>query len=157
MRIRYDGLSLSRLDKTILIADWDVALQNIRVCGPNWPGENCGCCEKCVRTMLALQALGVLDKTKAFHQNDLSVDLVRKVHIPKPSTKGGYGKEIYYLELMPLLAKNGHEDLANAIHHVIQKYRNRYHKKSLKTKIKNFDSKYLGNNLVRIKNAIHSP
>jgi hypothetical protein len=157
MRIRYDGLSLSRLDKTILIADWDVALQNIRVCGPNWPGENCGCCEKCVRTMLALQALGVLDKTKAFHQNELSVDLVRKVHIPKPYTNAGYGKEIYYLELMPLLKKNGYEDLANAINHVIQKDRNPYNKKSLKTMIKSLDSKYLGNNLARIKNAIHSP
>ena len=155
LRIRYDGLSLSRLDKTRLIADWDVALQNIRVCGSNWPGENCGHCEKCVRTMLALFALGVLDKTEAFHYNDLSVDSVKKVHIPKPSTNGGYGKEIYYLELMPLLAKNGYEDLANAINHVIQRYRNRYHKKGLRTKIKSFDSKYLGNNLVRMKNLIH--
>ena len=156
LRIRYDGLSLSRLDKTRLIADWDVALQNIRVCGPNWPGENCGRCEKCVRTMLALLALGVIDKTKAFHHNDLSVDLVKKVHIPRPSTMGGYGKEIYYLELMPLLEKNGYEDFANAINHVIKKYRNLYHKKSLRIKFKGFDSKYLGNNLVRINNAIHS-
>jgi hypothetical protein len=155
LRIRYDGLSLSRLDKTRLIADWDVALQNIRVCGPNWPGENCGRCEKCVRTMLSLLALGVLDKTKAFNYNDLSVDLVKKVHIPRPITIEGYGKEIYYLELMPLLAKSGHEDFANVINHVIQKYRNLYHEKSLKTKIKSFDSKYLGDNLARGINLIH--
>ena len=155
MRIRYDGLSLSRLDKTRLIADWDVALDNIRVCGSNWPGKNCGHCEKCVRTMLSLLALGVLDKTKAFDYNDLSVDSVKKVHIPKAPTIEGYGKEIYYLELMPLLAKKGHEDLANAINYVIQKYRNLYHEKSLKTKIKHFDSKYLGNSLVRIRNTIH--
>jgi hypothetical protein len=155
LRIRYDGLSFSRIDKMRLIADWDVALQNIRVCEPNWPGENCGRCEKCVRTMLALLALGLIDKTKAFQQNDLSAELVKKIHIPKPSTSGGYGKEIYYLELMPLLARNGYEDLANAIHHMLKKHRNRYHNKGLRAKIKGFDSKYLGNNLVRIKNRVH--
>ncbi len=37
---------------------------------------NCGKCEKCVRTMLALLALGVLHRSHAFPVNDVDEKLV---------------------------------------------------------------------------------
>ena len=58
--VRSDGAELSRLEKVRLITEWEAALDNIRVCWEgNVPGENCGACEKCVRTQLELAALGI--------------------------------------------------------------------------------------------------
>ena len=55
-----DGLELSRLEKVRLISEWDAAVNNIRVCWEgDVPGENCGICEKCVRTQLELVAVGI--------------------------------------------------------------------------------------------------
>jgi hypothetical protein len=53
--------ALSRFEKTQLIAGWDAGLACLRVCltfdVPAPDQLNCGRCEKCVRTMLALLAL----------------------------------------------------------------------------------------------------
>jgi hypothetical protein len=58
-----DGAELSRVDK---VCDWiarsPLALRHLRVCWENRDGKlNCGVCEKCVRTKLALYAVGALD------------------------------------------------------------------------------------------------
>ena len=124
LRIRHEGLTLSRLDRTKLVVDWDVALQHIKVCQPNWPGENCGQCEKCVRTMLALVALGALDKTGAFPHNDVSEEMVSKIKINRPLIENSYSVEDDYLELIPFLRKRGRHDLVRAIERLIERYRN---------------------------------
>ena len=57
--VRADGAELTRLEKVKLISEWETAFNNIRVCWEGAvPGENCGTCEKCVRTELQLLALG---------------------------------------------------------------------------------------------------
>ena len=57
--VRADGAELTRLEKVRLISEWDAAIGNIRVCWEGGvPGENCGACEKCVRTQLEFIALG---------------------------------------------------------------------------------------------------
>lgn len=72
LAVRHTGVALSRLDKLRIIADWDAALQNMRVCLANVADElNCGKCEKCVRTMLGLEAIGALQKTRAFAQDQI--------------------------------------------------------------------------------------
>jgi len=44
-----------------------VALDNLRVCWENRFGRyNCGVCEKCIRTMLNLEAAGMIEKCKSF-------------------------------------------------------------------------------------------
>ena len=152
LQIRHEGITLSRLDKTKLVADWDVALQNIKVCQPNWPSENCGRCEKCVRTMLALLALGALKRTKAFPQDDVFEDLVSKVNIKRPIMKNSYSVEDNYLELIPALMKIGRKDLVQAIEQLIERYYNPIKPKvSLQTKIWQFDQKYLKGSLTKLK------
>lgn len=152
LHIRHDGLTLTRLDKTKLVADWDVALQNIKVCQPNWPGENCGQCEKCVRTMLALLALGALPNTKAFPQDDISEDLVSKVRITKPTIKEGYSVYHNYLECIPPLIKIGRQDLVRAIEQMLERSRNSIEPKvSFKKKLYKFDQKCLGVSLTKFK------
>lgn len=154
LRIRHDGITLSRLDKTKLVADWDVALQNIKVCQPNWPGKNCGRCEKCVRTMLALLAVGALDKTNAFTLDDISEDQVSKIRTKKPTTRNDYTVEDDYLELIAPLAERGRHDLVRAIEHLIA--RSRYRETHLQAMIKRFDRRYLNSSLARFKRLILS-
>ena len=61
------GSDTSRLDKLRALATNDVAMRHLRVCWRN-PEQayNCGRCSKCVRTRLALDALGVGSRCSAF-------------------------------------------------------------------------------------------
>jgi hypothetical protein len=58
--IFHDGAGYSRTAKLERIKDHEIALRTLKVC---WEGphaeENCGTCEKCVRTRLNLLAVGV--------------------------------------------------------------------------------------------------
>lgn len=108
LRIRHVGMTLGRLEKTRLVAQWPVALNNIRVCQPNWPGENCGQCEKCLRTMLALTAVGALDKTRSFPKNDMTVADIENIRF-----KPGLADD--YRELIDALAHSGRRDLAASL------------------------------------------
>lgn len=56
------GSSMTRIDKTIFLTDFEPAYDNLMVC---WAGHvNCGECDKCIRTLVALDFLGTLDKFK---------------------------------------------------------------------------------------------
>ena len=52
LRIKHQGIHLSRFAKTELVSGWDLALKHLRVCNKseNYSSEmlNCGKCEKCV-------------------------------------------------------------------------------------------------------------
>jgi hypothetical protein len=164
MQIRHDGVTLSRLDKVKLIADWDVGLQSIRVCNqisvwdaasqsfsernPLEAGElNCGKCWKCVVTMLALMVAGALDKAPTFKDNDISADLITKSLNPHEQNLCDF------VQLIVPLREMGRDDLALAIEQEIDKYFDR--EPGLKAWTKRFDRKYLDANLVGIWGAIH--
>ncbi|MBI4387421.1 MAG: hypothetical protein HY582_00055 [Candidatus Omnitrophica bacterium] len=72
--IVHDGCEATRVEKVVRIAESHVALDYLRVCYENRNGAyNCGICEKCLRTMLNLQAVGALKKCKTLpHTFDLS-------------------------------------------------------------------------------------
>jgi hypothetical protein len=151
LRILHDGIALSRFDKTKLIAEWDPALKHLRVCNKYKQYRagmfNCGRCEKCIRTMLTLLALGVLDKTQAFPTNDVSAELVLdKVDIHKEYI---FLAPIYEALIGPLTARGRH-DLAEAIQYVIA------HKRQLtwKEKMLQFDRRYFRGNLLRVKRVL---
>ena len=119
LKIRHDGIILSRLAKTKLVVDWDLALQNLRVCDQfDIPPEqlNCGQCEKCIRTATTLVALGSLAKTSAFPYNDVSQELLGKRIYMKHR-----GIEHIYRELIPLLASRERNDLVGVIKYNIWK------------------------------------
>jgi hypothetical protein len=118
--IRHDGVALSRLAKTRLVAEWDVALAALRVCDRREdypPGYlNCGKCEKCLRTLLALLALGALERAITFPRSDLFEETVmatirlhrRNVH--------------FYRELIAPLQEIGRHDLARCIQRKLDRY-----------------------------------
>jgi hypothetical protein len=61
LEIVHDGAEASRTDKMERqLARSPLALANLGVCWQGRPGENCGECEKCLRTMAALELAGAL-------------------------------------------------------------------------------------------------
>ena len=115
LRIKLLGLSLSRLEKLRLVAGWDVAFQNFRVCLANVADRlNCGKCEKCVRTMTGLVAIGALDKTHAFVENDVSPELFSGFKITIRH------RAVFYQEMLPLLKERGRDDLVRTITRMLQ-------------------------------------
>jgi hypothetical protein len=151
LRIRHDGIALSRLDKARFIADWDFALKRLRVCNNTTrvrsEALNCGKCEKCIRTMLGLLALGVLHKVQVFPTHDVSADLVRSVRLNHVSVRS-------YHELLAPLAEKGRKDLVSAIKANINQYERSQRLGHWKTKLKGLDRKYLNSRLVRLKRTM---
>jgi hypothetical protein len=110
MRIRHRDYELPRLEKIQIVSEWDTAFQNFRVCLANVPDLlNCGKCEKCVRTMTELTALGLLHKTRAFAADEVTpadiaqFDITIRVRPP------------FYRPLIPLLRNQRRDDLADTI------------------------------------------
>jgi hypothetical protein len=128
MRIRHDGITLTRLEKTRLVAKWDTALGHLRVCNCfkkyTQYQLNCCRCEKCVRTMLTLAALDKLGSTPSFPAQ-LNPDLVRKAAI----IDNDYTC-FCYEELIPGLKALGRNELVKAICYCLNRYQRTY-KKSL--------------------------
>jgi hypothetical protein len=95
------------MEKLKIVAGWDVAFQNFRVCLANVPDKlNCGRCEKCVRTMLELEALGLLDKTRAFEEDAVDPAWLDAFSITIRV------REPFYEELIKPLKARGRKDLA---------------------------------------------
>lgn len=59
LRIYSQGENMTRMQKLKTVADYAPSYKYLNVCLKD--GDNCGRCEKCVRTMTALDALGKLD------------------------------------------------------------------------------------------------
>lgn len=82
--IHTDASEMTRLEKVGLLRDWPEALKNIRVCweGPV-TGENCGRCEKCVRTQLEFLVQG-MDPSSCFAHSLTKGEVSRIVARNKP-------------------------------------------------------------------------
>lgn len=120
--VRHDGVCLSRLEKTALLADWPVAMRALHVCNryeTYRPGLiNCGTCEKCLRTLTALLVIGALDDAVTFAQRDVTPELIAdQVSLDDTSAP-------FWNELLPPLRRQGRDDLADAVGHALARYRN---------------------------------
>jgi hypothetical protein len=66
----HDGAGADRVEKVRAVADHPLALSMLRVCYYDLAQRNCGRCEKCLRTMLALKICGALDSAVSFPGRD---------------------------------------------------------------------------------------
>ncbi len=76
LEIIHHGAAYRRVEKVEAISDWELSHDHLRVCQSAKPDEhmmNCSRCEKCVRTMIPIYALGKMEKfrtfTKPFNSN----------------------------------------------------------------------------------------
>jgi hypothetical protein len=155
LRIRHGDILLSRLDRVKLVADWPTALENLRVCTMNPPGQlNCGMCEKCLRTMLQFLALGKLDGAHTFPYQDVLPDMLEDIAITKPY------QDAWYEELIRPLVAQHRLDLVEVIYRKRQAFQKRLvweEERDWKGVVKKFDRKCLGSSLYRIYSAIRAP
>ncbi len=80
MTIAHVGDEQWRTDKLIAIADEPLVQQHLRVCWENRSvSGNCGCCEKCVRTMLVLATIDKLEHFSVFADAHCLADHVRSL------------------------------------------------------------------------------
>ena len=95
------GLEKTRLEKVDFISKFPITYDNLNVC---YYGENnCGHCEKCVRTQFELMALGklelyknVFDIPKFYRDKNKYMDYVLK-----------HQNKDYYAEILSLMKKKG--------------------------------------------------
>lgn len=99
----HDGTETTRADKVATIARHQVALDHLRVCWKNPGGAyNCGRCEKCLRTMIGLRAVGALGSCPTF-PDSLDLRAVRRMRL-------GYGVRAYAEENLRALQASGRDD-----------------------------------------------
>jgi len=147
LQFRHEQARYSRLDKIQLLADWPTALEHLRVCTLNPErGLNCGTCEKCLRTMLELLAVGKLRETDAFGSQEITPDMVRDIHLYARTSL------VFYGELIPHLEAQGREDLVVVLKKKLTDLEKQLmweNEEDWKGSVKRFDRRYLGGNLFR--------
>jgi hypothetical protein len=73
----FDGLDTMRIDKIAFLAQSPLAMKWLRVCWQNLGlAFNCGRCEKCLRTMIALDLAGALQSCRTFRE-PIDIERVR--------------------------------------------------------------------------------
>ncbi|MDZ7675003.1 MAG: hypothetical protein U5K30_08050 [Acidimicrobiales bacterium] len=120
VRIHHGAGRLSRLERLELVTASGPALASLQVCnGPrrSWRPLNCGRCEKCQRTMLALVALGALDRASSFPVGELTPETVSAIQL------GSWTLRSSYETLLPLLESRGRTDLAVATRQMLRRSR----------------------------------
>jgi hypothetical protein len=76
-QVMHHGSGFTRIEKTEAIAHWEEIWDKLRVCIPDDGTVNCSKCEKCLRTMMTLDMLGVLERYSTFRGSPAG-SLVRK-------------------------------------------------------------------------------
>jgi hypothetical protein len=89
LQFLHDGCEASRSRKLEhYVSRSELALQHLRVCDHESRGlENCGTCEKCLRTLIGLRALGIKPPSGVFAQ---SIDLKRVARLDGGNRVIGY-------------------------------------------------------------------
>lgn len=110
VQIEHHMADVDRWEKTRMIADWPAAQKALRVCTySNRLPEgtpNCGRCEKCLRTILTLVAMGRLRDFDVFGVHEVSAEYLRE-------NLGFVHWELgYYVDLVQKLEENGRADLS---------------------------------------------
>lgn len=121
--VHHAQIALTRFEKTRIVAEWEEALSVLRSCFYEripQPGRiNCGECEKCVRTMLALVALGKLDRAPTFPADEVTPSMLEPVRIEE-----GDGLH-YYTQCVDALIARRRYDLVTPLRRKIDAYRRR--------------------------------
>jgi len=86
----HDGSEARRVEKIRFIAQFPIVLETLRVCLTHSNADNvynCGSCDKCLRTMIALHIAGALENCRTFPRK-IDVRLLRNVFTPRRTFVG---------------------------------------------------------------------
>ena len=114
------GDGVSRFEKVKYISQFKLVTDNLHVCvrGKDGSGQdevNCSHCEKCYRTMIALELAGCLEKCDLF-----DVDKYNYEEIPYMFVTDAFTAPEYH-EMAEAAIKKGNHELANGIYKAINR------------------------------------
>lgn len=98
MDFEHDGCEVTRPEKVAYISKHESALKWLRVCHKSPDNrQNCGRCEKCLRTMINLRTVGALEQCKTF-PSDLNLEAVANMDFSKASKRAFARQNLKALE-----------------------------------------------------------
>lgn len=83
-RTRPHGGGHDRFEKLALLVESPLALDSLHVCWEERSAANCGRCEKCIRTLLALEILGARERATTFPAAPLPLERLPTVWKDRP-------------------------------------------------------------------------
>ena len=102
LKLYSEGVNLTRLEKTKEVAKYEPSYNYLNVCVKT--SENCGKCEKCRRTLLALDAIGKIDSyTSVFdvdYYKNNKIEYLIFLEVQKKLNN------IFYIEMYPYFKRN---------------------------------------------------
>ncbi len=149
--VRHDPSPFNRFERLAQLSATPGGVEDLVVClaYPDPPDLNCGRCEKCVRTMTQLVALGKLSEAQLFPR-EVRPETIRAISI-KPI------EAAYWIEIVPALAARGREDLVEAIRERLAETR-RFERWSRdegwKGRLRKLDRRFLGGRLLGLRRRI---
>jgi hypothetical protein len=91
-RVWHYGAGTDRLRKIEFLAPSDVAIDHLHVCWRDASERNCGACEKCFRTLLALDMAGARDRARTLPAGEFSMARLRDLWSDREPVKRMYRK-----------------------------------------------------------------
>lgn len=109
LRVVHDGASFTRIAKTAVMARLPAAEKSLHVCQAAGV-DNCSHCEKCYRTMIALDILGKKQAfASVFDWSGYGFAQIRKLYI------GGGKAQVFYAEMGAAAKSMGQADMVKAL------------------------------------------
>lgn len=102
------GGEVSRIDKIKYISQFEITYPYLNVCTNQH--NNCSQCKKCIRTMLELYSIDMLD----YYKDSFDIDLFYKNLTKNLSDIIKYKNELYYLDILATMKKNDKKIPASA-------------------------------------------
>jgi hypothetical protein len=139
LEFRHDGCEAYRSQKLEwYVATSRLALEHLRVCSYEGSGlQNCGCCEKCIRTQIGLAALGVTMPVGLFAEN---LDFQRVTKLDSGDRVAGH----YLRDNLALLGRRGlRPDLEAAVRRTLRPRPFRWLSRHIQSAVREFDRRYL--------------
>lgn len=116
-RFDEEGIAMTRIEKTAIVARCDAALAALRVCFMSGNEANCMQCVKCIRTATTLEALGVLGRATGFGGGTLDPARVARATVVDASDRH------YLVDLPDFCREHGRPDLARAVERALARSR----------------------------------
>jgi hypothetical protein len=105
LEFAHDGSEATRIQKAALVVTSAFALANLRVCFFSTESiYNCGRCEKCLRTMVNLYAVGALERCSTF-ANTVDIGRIKRMSIFNEMERGRIRENLRALENRPEASK----------------------------------------------------
>jgi len=148
LSVRHEALGVSRIEKLARLRPHARSLGRLITCSDAPAAEtlNCGRCTKCVRTLLEMEAAGVLAHARSFPTTGVSAATVEGLELDN-------GTEYFWGMLVAPLRALGRQDVASAIERRIRaavRRRRRVEGRDWTGGIRRFDREFLGGRLKKL-------